>query len=86
MSRPANRLMKLRAFLSGVKDGFEQPLLVNSSTNLDHLDGDGEMDLYESQDRGVNLGQFLRAGTKSEAWNEGYHIPFIRKAGVALKD
>lgn len=61
----------LKAFAYGVNDGWHQPTYLSTSWNLDHLPGTGD-DLYNWQDRGINVGQFIRAGFKSEAWKLGY--------------
>ena len=74
-------LAKARAFLYGLRDGWEQPYVVNSSRNLDHLydtyPGSAEDDLLDVEDRGINVGQFLRAGRRSESYEQGYW-PFKR--------
>lgn len=50
----------LRAFAYGVRDGWQQPHEVSISRNVEHLD-DGTGTVYDDQDRGINLGQMLRA-------------------------
>lgn len=57
----------IRAFLLGIRDGWQQPHEVNYSANVEHLDT-GRRDVYEAQDAGINVGQILRAGRRSEAW------------------
>jgi hypothetical protein len=60
----------IRAFLYGVRDGWHQPTYLSTSRNVEHLGYDD--DVYNTQDMGINVGQLLRAGTKSEAWQLGY--------------
>ena len=70
--------MKLvRAFLYGVRDGWQQPKYLNSSRNVDHLipegeSGYGKRGVYEWLDKGINIGQLIRAGWKSEAWEQKF--------------
>lgn len=71
-------MRNLRAFMLGIRDGWSQPVGLSSSYNVDHLD-DGKAAVHEWLDRGINIGQILRAGRKSEAWQERYW-PFTRKA------
>lgn len=59
--------MRLTAWVLGIRDGWAQPLDLSTSRNTDHLGC-----VQESQDRGINLGQMLRAGRRSQAWREGY--------------
>lgn len=56
------------AYAYGIRDGFEQPYELGSSMNVEHLKGDQQ----EMLDRGVNLGQFLRAGRNSQSYREGF--------------
>lgn len=74
-------LNNLKAFVLGVKDGWNQPFELTSSFNVDHLVDDDDFgdSVYESLDRGINFGQFIRAGRASQAWTEGYSIPLIRR-------
>lgn len=54
----------LRAWLLGVRDGWQQPHDLGWSTNVDHLFGPTDQwgeDPHESLDAGINLGQWLRA-------------------------
>jgi len=81
--RTARFIAKTRAFAYGLRDGWEQPYDVGSSQNLDHLyetyPGAAEDDLLDVQDKGINVGQFLRAGRKAESFENRYW-PFVRKA------
>lgn len=61
---------RLRAWALGVRDGWRQPLDLSTSTNVDHLNDDHLNDVQDSQDRGINLGQLLRAGHRSQAARE----------------
>lgn len=74
-------IARIRAFCYGLRDGWEQPHEVNSSRNLDHLydtyPGAAEDDLLDIEDRGINVGQFLRAGRRAESYVNGYW-PFKR--------
>lgn len=65
-----------RIFALGVQEGFRQPHSVGMTVSVDHL-GTGRSDPYEVLDRGINVGQFLRAGFTSEAWQERFW-PFAR--------
>lgn len=72
-------MKRLRAFFVGLGDGWRQPRYLNTSTNVDHLAKvvrpsfeDWDHSVYDYLDRGINIGQFLRAGRKSQAWQEGY--------------
>jgi hypothetical protein len=71
MSRLARRY---RAWGFGIRDGWHQPLDLSTSTNVDHLaeqpGEDTDHDVLDALDRGINLGQLLRAGRKSQAWRE----------------
>jgi hypothetical protein len=58
---------RLRAWTLGIRDGWNQPIVLSTSTNVDHLG-----DVQESLDRGINLGQLLRAGHRSQAARLGY--------------
>lgn len=80
-ARTVRRL--LTAWLLGVRDGWRQPYDLSSSTNVDHLDAEGAtfhyvcgVDVYYALDCGINLGQILRAGRRSEAWVNGYRQVF----------
>lgn len=61
----------LKAFLYGVKDGWRQPYDLGCSRNVDHLYVEGH-NVYNWLDAGINTGQFLRAGTGSEAYRLRY--------------
>ena len=62
---------RLRAWALGIRDGWQQPLDLSTSANVEHLFGrKGEDGALEAQDRGINLGQLLRAGRKSQAARE----------------
>lgn len=78
-------IARFRAFCYGIRDGWEQPYQVNSSRNLDHLydtyPGAAEDDLLDTEDRGINVGQFLRAGRKAESYVNGYW-PFGTTRGL----
>jgi hypothetical protein len=66
-------IAKLRAFLLGINDGWHQPHHLSTSRNVEHLANQGGTDdVYNTQDMGINIGQLLRAGTKSEAWRLNY--------------
>lgn len=67
-------LRNLRAFVLGFRDGWSQPTDLGSSYNVDHLD-DGRGSAFEWLDRGINMGQFARAGRGSQSW-EGRYWPF----------
>lgn len=81
MSRRIRRARALlTAWMLGIRDGWEQPLDLSSSTNVDHLDVDGvtfrycgDVTVYDALDAGINLGQILRAGRRSQAWVMGWH-------------
>ena len=47
---------KVKAFILGFRDGFDQPHYVSSSANVDHLG-----DVYNAQDIGINWGQLIRS-------------------------
>lgn len=55
------RVNCLKAFVLGVRDGWRQPYEVNSSRNVDHLHHDDNGNVFDNQDRGINLGQVLRS-------------------------
>lgn len=59
------------AFIYGLQDGWRQPTYLSTSRNVDHL-FEGSDRIYEALDSGINIGQLLRAGTRSQTWNEGY--------------
>jgi hypothetical protein len=61
-------LLAARAYLLGIRDGWEQPFSICLSANVEHLDRHPGVDVYDWQDRGVNMGQVLRAGRRSEYW------------------
>jgi hypothetical protein len=64
-------LATIRAFFYGIPDGWNQPYYLNTSRNVDHLFS-GSDDVYGALDAGINVGQLLRAGSNSQAWQEGY--------------
>lgn len=69
------------AFLHGVRDGWQQPHYLSTSRNMEHLEVFGKTsEVYNTQDGGINIGQLLHAGTKSQAWAEGYW-PFTKEGG-----
>lgn len=52
----------LTAWRLGFRDGWQQPYDLGVSTNVDHLADDNDSDpIYESLDRGINAGQWLRS-------------------------
>ena len=61
---------------AGFSDGWSQPHDLSTSTNIDHLrlDGDDERSQgwIELLDRWINIGQFARAGFRSQPWREGW--------------
>lgn len=61
-----------RAVAIGFADGWSQPIELSTSTNVEHLvdPASPEEDVFDLQDRGINLGQIARAGRKSQAWRE----------------
>lgn len=62
----------VRAWLLGIRDGWNQPRFVSTSANVDHLYRDDvEGDPQESLDRGINLGQWLRSPLNHEQQEEG---------------
>ena len=74
-------MKELRAFWAGLKDGWRQPYELSTSSNMLYLvnqvfGSDEWVEqawiLLEAVDKGASIGQFLRAGTKSESWREGY--------------
>lgn len=68
----------LKAIISGIRDGWREPLALSSSENLDHLVGeDDRWDVRNVGDWGINLGQFLHAGTRSESHIQ-YGFPLRR--------
>lgn len=68
MSRIGSRA---RVFWSGVRDGFRQPHDLTWSTNVDHVQG-VRWDPQEVLDGGINVGQFLRSGFRSQSWRERF--------------
>lgn len=70
-----------RAFLYGVRDGWDEPYHLSTSRNMDHLlELGGDDRVYNTQDRGINVGQLVRAGRNSEAWQLNYWpVSFFRK-------
>jgi hypothetical protein len=56
------RPIHLRAWARGFKEGWAQPRLLSTSTNIDHMLSDSVMhDTYDSLDAGINAGQWLRS-------------------------
>lgn len=55
-----SRVMATRAFLLGVRDGWREPQELCWSRNVEHLVAPG-VDVFETQDRGINVGQRLRS-------------------------
>lgn len=62
----------VKAWMLGIRDGWQQPHDLSTSTNVDHLDTARDGLVQESLDSGINLGQWLRAGHRSQAAREGY--------------
>ena len=62
----------LHVLRMGFIDGWAQPHSLISSWNVSHIETLSEDTALTVLDRGINLGQLARAGTKSEAWQEGY--------------
>lgn len=62
----------IRTILAGLRDGWTQPHELSTSTNVDDWGAK-----YETLDRAISVGQFLRAGRRSEAWEQRYW-PFSR--------
>ena len=63
MGKRIRRLRRiLTAWMLGIRDGWEQPHDLSTSTNVDYLLGEGHDDLtvHDALDRGINLGQILR--------------------------
>ena len=50
-----------KAFLYGLRDGWEQPLYLSSSLNMDFLGGDEDYMVQEWFDRGTVWGQRIRS-------------------------
>ena len=57
-------LLLLKAFTTGVVDGWEQPYEL--TCGLTFVDNQTANEVY---DHGVNLGQFMHAGFKSQPFN-----------------
>lgn len=66
-----NLISHAHALILGIRDGWHQPTDLCWSTNVDHLETD-KGDVHDTLDKGINLGQLLRAGTSSQTWEEGY--------------
>lgn len=64
------------ALAFGIRDGWRQPHQVDWSRNVEHL-ADASDRVFNIQDLGINLGQFARAGFKSESWTQAF-APFNR--------
>jgi len=71
-------MKNLIAYMYGVRDGFHQPYDLGMSFNVDHL-STGKNNPYGAQDRGINLGQFLRAGRHSEAYTRYGYLNLPRR-------
>lgn len=67
----------LVAYYWGFRDGWEQPYELAWSKNIEHLTSDRHdlMAVQEALDRGINMGQSLRGGRRSQADREGF-VPF----------
>jgi hypothetical protein len=63
--RPARLTRRhLKAYLLGIRDGWDQPHDLSTSTNVEHLEVSDTSDIpgaQESLDAGINLGQWLRS-------------------------
>ncbi|MBO0676818.1 hypothetical protein JRC04_05015 [Mycolicibacterium sp. S2-37] len=59
-----------KAFLLGFRDGWEQPEYLSTSRNVDHLYVEGG-DPWDWQDRGINVGQRVRAPRRYQRFEEG---------------
>lgn len=90
---------RIRAWWRGVQDGWEQPHELNLSRTIDDLIADDWRALDQDweainedwgtyatfQDYGANLGQVLRKGRKSQAWESGYQpLPGCALTMVAM--
>lgn len=60
-------LNRIKAFGYGLQDGWQQPYELSSNRNTDHLGG---WQIREVGDRGINVGQLVRAGVRSQVWRE----------------
>lgn len=74
-------LAAVAAVIYGIRDGWRQADYLHTSRNVEHLSEFGRTDeVYNWQDGGINIGQLLRAGRKSQAWRENYWpVSIIRK-------
>lgn len=72
-------LTKIKVWCAGFRDGWTQPYDLASSTNVDVYDDittdEQWLDLQETLDYGINWGQTLRGGARSQADQEGY-VPY----------
>jgi hypothetical protein len=58
----------LTAYVTGIRDGWDQPRYLSTSWNVEHL-CDGTNDPWDAQDRGINLGQLLRSPLHHQRFN-----------------
>lgn len=65
----------IKAWVSGIADGWRQPYDLSTTLNVEHLD-DGTGRVFDALDRGANLGQLLRAGHRSQAFENRYFRVF----------
>lgn len=74
------------AYYWGFRDGWDQPYELLMSKNAEYLTSDRyDLDrVMIAMDNGINLGQTLRGGRRSQADQEGY-VPFgLRSRLVAV--
>lgn len=80
IARAARRYLRLGcAFALGFLDGWRQPIELSTSRNVGFLMGQEGDGVRDAQDRGVNVGQVVRAGRRSQAWREGWWPRPVRK-------
>ena len=60
-------MSRMQAALAGFRDGWSQPHDLSSTASVD-------WDVQEWLDWGANLGQFARAGFRSQSWEERYRF------------
>jgi hypothetical protein len=71
-----NRLVNtVDVYITGIQEGWNQPYDLSTTRNVEHVPTFG--DAVSILDYGCNLGQYLRAGTASQAAEE--HYPIIPK-------
>ena len=63
----------LRIARAGFGDGWREPHDLSTSTNIDWLLGrDATLQEEIEFERWLNIGQFARAGFRSQPWREGF--------------